>query len=152
MMIDDERAVVIRVGATEFGIDVRQVRQVLRPLAITRLPFPPPTILGIASVRGTLVPVMDLGQRLLGTPSARDGKLIVVAEPDGDGSVGLLVDAVLDLVLLDDGVHEPPAEVEESLPAGWIRGVLAPDADRLVTLLDLTQVLDLHHPAAEESR
>ena len=41
----EERAVVVRLGETEFGIDVRRVREVLRVPPISRLPFPPPSIL-----------------------------------------------------------------------------------------------------------
>ena len=145
----EDRAVVVRVGETEFGIDVKHVREVLRPPAITRLPFPPPTILGIASVRGTLVPVMDLGLRLLDRPVGGDARLVVVWEPQSEGVV---VDEVRDLVALDGPSHEAPPEVEVSLPPGWIAGVLSPTPDRLVTLLDLPHVLDVQSPAAEENR
>lgn len=148
----EDRAVVVRLGGAEFGLEVRRVSEVLRVPPITRLPFPPPTLLGIVSIRGTLVPVMDLGERLLGRPADRDGRLVVVRDPEREGWVGLLVDAVLDLIPLEAAGAEPPAEVEASLPAGWIIGVLAPGPDRLVTLLELTNVLDLHNPAAEESR
>jgi purine-binding chemotaxis protein CheW len=149
---EEERAVVVRLGGTEFGINVRQVREVLRVPPITRLPFPPPTILGIVSIRGTLVPVMDLGARLLGHPGDRQGRLVVVRDPEGEGSIGLLVDEVLDLAPLEQAAHEPPPEVESSLPSGWILGVLSPEDSRLVTLLELTHVLDLKNPAAEERR
>ena len=149
---EDERAVVVRVGSAEFGVDVTHVREVLRLPTITRLPFPPPTILGIVSVRGTLVPVMDLGLRLLDTAASREGRLVVVWDPESDGVVGLLVDEVLDLVPLDVAAHAVPPEVAASLPEGWIRGVLAPTSERLVTLLDLPHVLDVQTPAAEESR
>lgn len=142
----------VRLGNTEFGIDVRSVREVLRVPAITRLPFPPPTILGIVSVRGTLVPVMDLGGRLLGRATDRQGRLVVVRDPESDGFVGLLVDAVLDLISVDSTTHEPPPEVEASLPSGWIVGVIAPENSRLVTLLELTRVLDVKNPSPEESR
>lgn len=152
VLIDDERALVVRLGRTEFGIDVRQVREVLRPPEITRLPFPPPTILGIVSVRGTLVPVMDLGARLIDTPSSRTGRLVVVHENGNGSAVGLLVDEVLELVSLHGTTREPPAEVEASLPDGWIQGVLSPTEDRLVTLLSLSHVLDLPSPIAQESR
>lgn len=149
---EEERAVVVRLGEIEFGIDVRRVREVLRVPPITRLPFPPPSILGIASVRGTLVPIMDLGQRLLDRPADPLGRMVVVRDPDREGSIGLLVDAVLDLIPLEQAAQEPPAEVESSMPAGWILGVIAVDSTRLVTLLELTNVLDLHNPAAEENR
>lgn len=150
--IDAERAVVVALGETEFGIDVKRVREVLRPLPVTRLPFPPPTILGIVSIRGTLVPVMDLGERLLGRAADPHGRLVVVRDPDRPGSIGLLVDAVHDLIDMDEASHEPPPEVEATLPPGWILGVLAPEEARLVTLLDLNRVLDLKNPPAEERR
>lgn len=151
-VLDGERAVVVRLGDTEFGIDVRRVREILRVPHITRLPFPPPTLLGIVSVRGTLVPVMDLGERLLRRPADRDGRLVVVRDPDREGSIGLLVDAVRDLIALDAAPQEPPPEVEASLPAGWIIDVLSPQPERLVTLLDLTRVLDLNNSPAQEGR
>jgi purine-binding chemotaxis protein CheW len=147
---EEERAVVVRLGETEFGVDVRRVREVLPVPPITRLPFPPPTILGIVSIRGTLVPIMDLGARLLGRPADPQGRLVVVRDPERDGSVGLLVDEVLDLAPMEQAGNEPPPEVEASLPSGWILGVLSPESSRLVTLLDLTHVLDLKNSAAEE--
>ena len=147
---EEDRAVVVRVGGVEFGVEVRRVREVLRAPRITRLPFPPPTILGIVSIRGTLVPVMDLGERLLGRPSKLDGRLVVVRDPDHEGAIGLLVDAVLDLVPLDPNPQQPPPEVEASLPAGWVAGVIVPADDRLVTLIQLTHVLDIQNTPAEE--
>lgn len=150
LLDSEERAVVVRLGEAEFGIDVRRVREVLRAPPITRLPFPPPTIVGITSVRGALVPVMDLGERLLGRSANRAGRLVIVRDPDSDGSIGLLVDAVLDLVPLDRRTEGPPEEIEASLPAGWVLGVLTPGEQRLVTLLDLTKVLDLQNAPEEE--
>lgn len=148
--MEEDRAVVVRVGGVEFGLDVRRVREVLRAPRITRLPFPPPTILGIVSIRGTLVPVMDLGERLLGRPADREGRLVVVRDPDREGSIGLLVDAVLDLVPLAAASQSPPPEVEASLPAGWVEGVVSASQDRLVTLIDLIHVLDIQNTSAEE--
>ena len=81
-----------------------------------------------------------------------EGRLVVVRDPEQDGSVGLLVDEVLDLAPMEEAAHEPPAEVEASLPSGWIVGVLSPESSRLVTLLDLTHVLDRKTLAAEEKR
>lgn len=147
---EEDRAVVVDVGGVEFGVDVRRVREVLRAPRITRLPFPPPTILGIVSIRGTLVPIMDLGERLLGRPSKLDGRLVVVRDPDHEGAIGLLVDAVLDMVPLDSTSQQPPPEVEASLPAGWVAGVIVPADDRLVTLIELTHVLDIQNTPAEE--
>lgn len=149
---EEERAVVVRVGGVEFGIEVRRVREVLRAPPITRVPYPPPAVLGIVSVRGMLIPVVDLGERLLGKPSTRDGRLVIVRDPEQEGSIGLLVDGVLDLIPLNDSGSEPPPEVEASLPSGWILRILSPDEERIVTLLELSRVLDIQPPSVEEQR
>lgn len=152
LSLEEERAVVVQVGGVEFGIEVRRVREVLRAPPITRIPYPPPAVLGIVSIRGTLVPVVDLGERLLGHPASREGRLVIVRDPEQEGSIGLLVDSVLDLIPLADTGIAPPPEVEASLPAGWILGILTPGAERIVTLLELTNVLDIQPPSVEENR
>ena len=53
----------------------------------------------------------------------------------------LLVDAVTSLVPTGTQRSSAPPEVEATLPAGWIAGVLSPDPDRLITLLELEPVL-----------
>lgn len=142
----------VRVGGTEFGIPVERVREVLRVPVLTRLPFPPAGILGVAGVRGTIVPVMDLGERLLGRPSARDGRLVIVEDPASGGEVALLVDAVPGLAAATEASQAPPPEVDASLPAGWIAGVAVLQTGRLATLLDLAPVLALSDSPEKESR
>lgn len=134
-------ALSILVGGVEFGLPVEWVRTVIRLPPITRLPFPPPAVLGVASVQGVIVPVVDLGERLLGRPSPRDGRLVMVVDPKTGQSYGLLVEQVRTLVAGGASRPEAPGEVEVSLPPGWVAGLLAPSADRIITLLDLEPVL-----------
>jgi purine-binding chemotaxis protein CheW len=137
----------------EFGLPLERVRTVIRVPPITRLPFPPSAVLGVASVRGTIVPVLDLGERLLGRAGRRDGRLVVVEETGSGQQMGLLVDRVSTLLGSGPAAHDaPPEEIEASLPAGWVRGVLSAGTDRLVTLLDLDRVLALGTPTDKEQR
>lgn len=145
----EDGALAVAVGGVEFGIPVRHVREVLRVPPITRIPFPPPSIRGVTSVRGVVVPVLDLGHRLLATPAQAAGRLVVVTDPTTASPVGLLVDQVYDLVEVTHGGQAPPSEVEASLPAGWIADVLAPSPERLVTLLHLEPILLLDDAAKE---
>jgi purine-binding chemotaxis protein CheW len=147
-----EEVVAVRVGETDFGISVERVREVLRVPPLTRLPFPPPAVLGVAGVRGGVLPVVDLAQRLLGHPADRDGRLVVVEDPAADDEVALLVDSVPGLVRASGAAQAPPPEVEASLPAGWIAGVIVTDAGRLITVLDLAPVLDLTESTDKERR
>jgi purine-binding chemotaxis protein CheW len=142
----------VRVAGTEFGIPLQAVRSVLHVPGITRLPFPPPSIVGVASVRGSLIPVMDLGERLLGSPASRTGRLVLIEDEATGHPMGLMVDAVIGLVGGGVETRETPPEVEASLPAGWIEGILSPDSDRLITLLQLAPVLAVSATTDKEQR
>lgn len=143
--------VAVRLNAAEFGLPIDRVREVLAPPPITRVPFVPPAICGVASVRGTILPVLDLGLRLLGSEAVRPGQLVVVSGSEDEGPIGLLVDAATGLVEAPaELIQAPPPEAEATLPTGFILGVVVPEAGRLVTLLDLSRVLAIGARAEKE--
>ncbi len=152
--VDDpgRQAVVIQVGEAEFGLRITEVHEVLHVPPITRLPFPPPSVRGIVNIRGSILPVLDLGDRLFGTPADAGGRIVVVDEPESGGEIALLVDRVVDLIALDAERLDAPPEVAASLPDDWIDSVLSPGAGRLVTLLNLPPVLARGGRADEEGR
>ncbi len=133
-------ALAVRLGAAEFGIPSATVREVLRPVPLTRVPFPPPDVRGVAQVRGTVMAVLDLGTRLGMGPAARAGRMVVVWGR-GREAVGLLVDRVEGLVETGGALAPPPEEAEAALPAGWLAGVVEPVPGRRIALLDLERVL-----------
>jgi len=134
-------AVAVRLGPAEFGLPLERVSAVLRPPAVTRTPSPPPDVVGVVHLRGALLGVLDLGTRLGGAPARRPGRLVVVSPGGGGEAVALLVDRVAGIVETDDGVDPPPPEAVAALPEGWLDGVVRAEDGRLVTLLDLDNVL-----------
>jgi chemotaxis signal transduction protein len=142
----------VSVGGAEFGLPVERVTGVIRVPTLTRIPFPPPSIIGVVSVRGTLVPVLDLGDRLLGRAADRDGRVVLVEEAGSTQQMGLLVDAVIGLMSGAPREGELPPEIEASLPRGWVAGILASDSERLITLLELEPVLAVGAPTDKEQR
>jgi purine-binding chemotaxis protein CheW len=134
-------AVSVRLGSALYGIPVHRVLRVLRPPPVSRVPFPPPDVLGVAQVGGALLAVLDLGTRLGGAPAVHPGRLLVVRPGRGREPVALRVDGVGGLV--DDEAAGPPepAEAAAALPEGWITGVARLDDGRRVALLDLERVL-----------
>lgn len=133
-------AVAVRLGPAEFGLPLARVSAVLRPPPVTRTPSPPPDVVGVVHLRGALLGVLDLGTRLGGAPARRPGRLVVVS-PRGGEAVALLVDRVAGIVETDDEVDPPPPEALAALPEGWLDGVVRAEDGRLVTLLDLDNVL-----------
>jgi purine-binding chemotaxis protein CheW len=131
----------------EFGIPIGRVREVLRVGDITRVPEAPPHIRGVTSVRGRILPIVELRTRLglpgLGEPGTR--ARIVVVEAHGR-VLGLLVDAVNQVVNVPaDSVLDPPGEVL-SAQTDYVTGIGRLDA-RLIILLDLDRALLLAEAA-----
>lgn len=147
---DPGRVVAVLAAGSEFGLPVEMVHEVVHVPPITRLPFPPETVRGVASVRGEVVTVMDLGMRLLGRSSDEERRLVVVRAAGSTEKVGLLVEDVFGLVR-DDARAEPPPETLVSLPDGWVSRVITPAENRVVTVLDLEAVLAVANHGTEES-
>jgi purine-binding chemotaxis protein CheW len=143
--------VLLRLGETEFALPIEALRRVLRAPRITRLPHPPFGVVGVFALRGTVLPVLDLGLLLRQAPAVRPGSAVVAHLPGSAESVGLLVDDVSGLVNRDQIATLPlPPEAEASLPPGWAAGILALAPDRIATLLDpaaLLSDLTRHSPA-----
>ena len=91
-----------------YGIPVEQVRHVLRPDSVTRVPGAPAAVWGIVNVRGAVVTVTDLGAMLGSTRAIVPGPVVVLAR--GTRYIGLAVDAVHDVERVDSvasGAREP---------------------------------------------
>ncbi|HET7274873.1 MAG TPA: chemotaxis protein CheW [Longimicrobiaceae bacterium] len=135
--------IAVRLGRAEFGVPVLRVQEVVPTPRISKLPFAESSVFGIASLRGTIIPVLDLGDRLLGHAAARPGRLVIVEDRASRNLVGLLVDGVSGILAGPQEIDTPPPEAEAVLPAGWMIGVVALESDRLVTVLELDAVLNL---------
>jgi purine-binding chemotaxis protein CheW len=141
--------VVLRLGRGEFGVPIDVVREVLRTPQITPVPFAPAAVIGATAIRGSILPVVDLGLLLAQGPAQRPGSLLVVGGGAAVEPIGLLVDAVTGLLPADAAEpRPPPAEADATLPQGWIAAMLEPEAGRLIALLDPRSVLLAVAPSA----
>ena len=119
VVIDDEvvddrpRWVRFSVAGRRFLVGVESVQEVLVAGPCTRLPGSVPAIVGVTSVRGRIVAVVDPRSVLHGTADRSEpGRLLVVRTPDGP--VGLLVDLVDDVVPAEPEGH--PGSIDEADP------------------------------------
>ncbi len=95
--------VAFRVGEQEFCIDVMSVREIRGFAPITPLPHSPAYVReGLINLRGTVLPIVDVGARLGLPPGHPDARRVIVVVWIGTKLVGLLVDAVLDIMALED--------------------------------------------------
>ncbi|MBV2123080.1 MAG: chemotaxis protein CheW [Candidatus Thiodiazotropha sp. (ex Ctena orbiculata)] len=123
-----------------YGINVMQVQEVLRVTEIAPVPGAPSYVLGIVNLRGNVVTVIDTRKRF-GLPSVEvsDNSRIVVIESEKQ-VVGILVDAVAEVVELGEDEIDAAPNVGTEESSRYIQGV-ATQEGRLLILVDLNKLL-----------
>jgi len=141
--------VTFRLGADEFGLDVFSVHEILRYAAPTPVPKAPGFVEGVVDVRGTLVPVVDMRRRFeLPEAPVNDETRTVLVQYGGE-RLGLVVDAVTEVMRVPEtAVSEPPAYIR-GLAAEFVRGIVRLEG-RLVVLIDIERILSSQERIALE--
>jgi two-component system chemotaxis response regulator CheV len=122
-----------------FGINVFKVREVMRAPQITRAPEMPAAVEGMVSLRGTLVPVVDLG-KYAGIVIDHKPEIMIVTEYNGH-TQGFLVEAVDTILRLDWAQMRVPPAMLISKMGGLVTAVTEVADGRLVMMLDVEKVL-----------
>jgi purine-binding chemotaxis protein CheW len=130
------QVVVCQLGDESYGLDIGDVYEIIRFQACTAVPTAPPFIDGVINLRGRIIPVMDLTSRFgrKRAPTTNSTR-IIVAGTDGN-RVGLVVDAVTEVLMLPEEAVEATPSVASGGDASYVRGI-AKLADELVILLNL---------------
>jgi purine-binding chemotaxis protein CheW len=127
-----------RIGEQEYAIDILKVQEIRGHTPITVLPQTPSHVRGAMNLRGTIVPVYDVRERFgLGTSEYHRFSVIIVVSI-ADRQVGLLVDAVSDVLDLTDDQLEPPPDLGQG--EGFVHA-LGRIADRILIILALERVI-----------
>ena len=123
-----------------YGINVMQVQEVLRYSEIAPVPGAPSYVLGIINLRGNVVTVIDTRQRFGLMPAdVTDNTRIVIIEVDKQ-VIGILVDAVSEVVYLNQSEIEKAPNVGTEESAKFIQGVCHKD-DKLLILVELDKMM-----------
>ncbi len=129
-----------RIGAQEFCVDIMAVREIRGWTAATALPQSPAFVRGVINLRGAVLPIVDLAARLgFDATEATDRHVIIVAQILGQ-TVGLLVDAVSDILTITDEVVQPTPDVASDMAKTFVRGLLAVEG-RMISLVGLDHIL-----------
>jgi two-component system chemotaxis response regulator CheV len=129
-----------RTGRTEtFGINVFKVREVIRPPGITAAPDMPIAVEGMVSLRGTLVPIVDLA-KLTGIRKDTKPDIMIVTEYNGH-TQGFLVDSVDTILRLNWNQMKVPPDMLNTQMGGLVTAVTELSDGRLVMIMDVEKVL-----------
>jgi len=135
------------VGGQDYSVDIMSVREIRGGAKATSLPHSPAYVQGVINLRGTVLPIMDLAKRLgMNTEVDKDRNVIIVVAIE-ERTVGLMVDAVSDILAISEEDMQPPPEMPADNERNFVSALTIVDG-RMIRILDLNAVLP---PAAEEA-
>jgi purine-binding chemotaxis protein CheW len=133
------------VGGQLFGLPILRVQDVFTPQRLTRVPLAPPQIAGVLNLRGRIVTIIDLRVRLgLSAATQQSNVRMAIGVEQRGESYGLLVDAVGEVLRLDDSAREPNPVNLDPQSARVSAGIHRLDNELLV-ILDIDRVLDVNN-------
>jgi purine-binding chemotaxis protein CheW len=136
-----EEYLVFLLGDEEYAVAIGRVREVIKAPPITDVPRAPAHVLGVVTVRGEVVAVLDPRRRLGLVPAPageRQGKIVIVDA--GEGRCGLLVDRVASVVRLLPGSIEPCPQGIAGQRSEFLAGI-GRMGERLFTVIELDALL-----------
>ncbi len=132
--------VCFKIGQQDFCIEISHVLEIRGWTRTTVLPHAPDYVVGMMNLRGTVLPVIDLSLRLnLGKTEAGPRHVIIIARIE-EKTVGFLVDAVSDIIMVDESEMQATPDVSSARTQGFIRGVHTVD-ETLLRAIDVHQIL-----------
>jgi purine-binding chemotaxis protein CheW len=132
--------IAFRLGGQEFCVDIMSVRDIRGWTPTTPLPHSPDYVKGVINLRGSVLPVIDLAARLGFRSTEPTARHVIIVTQVGSQSVGLLVDAVSDILTINADTIQPTPDVASELARAFMKGVLAIEG-RMISLIGLDSVL-----------
>jgi len=124
----------------EYGLEILKVKEIMGLMDITDVPQTQSYVKGVINLRGKVIPVIDLRIKFgLAPEEYTDETCIIVMDVDGK-LMGIVVDAVSEVLDIQASEIEPAANLEASVDTGFITG-MGKVADQVVMLLDMEKVL-----------
>ncbi len=142
----ERQLVVFDLGSEHFGVNIVAVDGIIKMQEITKVPKVLDFVEGITNLRGSVLPVIDLRKRMrIPTKEATNETRIVVVNMDGS-KIGMIVDAVSEVLTIQEETIEPPPPMVSTVDTAFITGIAKVD-QRLIILLDLAKVLSVEEKA-----
>ena len=110
-------------GSEAYGLDIKYVTEIIGVQEITEVPQLPEYIKGIINLRGKIIPVMDVRIRFRKLFREYNDRTCIVVVETNDISVGLIVDAVSEVISIQDQDIVPPPNLNKELGNKYIKGI-----------------------------
>ncbi len=154
----ERQLVIFNLADENYGVDIADVDGIVKMQPITAVPHAPSFVEGITNLCGEVLPVIDLRKRF-GLAQSNTSKDMRIVNVEVDGvKVGMVVDAVSEVLRVSEGDIEPPSPIVTTIHSTFITGIAkvggaqgmdngAGGSGRLIILLDLAKVLSIEEQA-----
>ncbi|CAA7624717.1 chemotaxis protein CheW [Magnetospirillum sp. SS-4] len=139
--ISTKQFISFTVGDEEYGVDIIAIREIKGWTPTTPLPEAPLHMRGVIDLRGAIVPIIDLRVRFHNGRTEVTPTHVIIVVAIGDMTVGLLADAVVDILTVPVTDIQPPPDLENGGGPGYVGGIVTVEG-RMVVLLDLVRLME----------
>jgi purine-binding chemotaxis protein CheW len=129
-----------KLGAEEYGIDILRVQEIRSYEAPTRIANAPPFIKGVVNLRGVIVPIVDMRLKFNLDSAAYDSFTVVIVLNIGQRVVGMVVDAVSDVITLTPEQLRPVPEFNSAIQSDHLLAIGAIE-QRMLILVDIEKLM-----------
>lgn len=128
------------IGEQEYCIDIMSLREIRGWTPATALPDSPSYVRGVINLRGSVLPIVDLAKKLNLDAAEPSERSVVMITQIGTQVVGLLADAVSDILTIDRDIIQTPPDLKKDASQAFITGLVALD-DRMISMINLDNIL-----------
>ena len=127
------------IGEQEYCIDIMSLREIRGWTPATALPDSPDYVKGVINLRGSVLPIIDLAKRLDLASAEPSERSVVMITQIGDQIMGLLADAVSDILTIDPTTIQPTPEMSKEGGVSFVKGLVAIES-RMISVIALEAV------------
>ncbi|KVN03453.1 MULTISPECIES: chemotaxis protein CheW [unclassified Burkholderia] len=141
---DAQEFVTFRLGTEEYGIDILRVQEIRSYEEPTHIANAPAFIKGVINLRGAIVPIIDLRLKFALDSAEYNTSTVVIVLNVAARTVGVVVDAVSDVLELAAADRRPAPEFGAAIDTGFITdlgSIAGEDGDRMLILLDIERLI-----------
>jgi purine-binding chemotaxis protein CheW len=132
-----------RVSDEVYGINIMEIKELIKPREVTEVPRAPSFVSGVISLRGTIIPIIDMLDRLgLSRETVTGRERVIVVRHAGSFS-GLLVDEIIQVVRIARDCMEAAPTVLDGIDRDFVAGIGRADG-RMIIILNLENITDIH--------
>lgn len=147
---DTHQYLTFTLGGEMFAVGILNVKEIIEYGNLTEIPMMPTFIRGVINLRGAVVPVVDLAARFCHKPSEIQRRtcivIVEVRQEDGKHDIGIMVDAVSEVLEIQAGDIEPPPSFGAKIHADFIAG-MGKVNQSFVIILEIQKVLSVDEMA-----